>query len=87
MKELINKITKWVGTDGLLHFLVCYALMLTLSPILGMAWAVLTTTNIAILKEVIDFCIQKDNDILQVMHDLLCDVVGIVVAIVALAFI
>jgi hypothetical protein len=87
MKELINKITKWVGTDGLLHFLVCYALMLTLSPILGMAWAVLTTTNIAILKEVIDFCIQKDNDISQVMHDLLCDVVGIVVAIVALAFI
>lgn len=87
MKELINKITKWVGTDGLLHFLVCYALMLTLSPILGMTWAVLTTTNIAILKEVIDFCIQKDNDISQVMHDLLCDVVGIVVAIVALAFI
>ena len=85
MKNFINKITKWVGTDGLLHFLVCYALMLTLSPILGMAWAVLTTTNIAILKEVIDFCIQKDNDISQVMHDLLCDVVGIVMAIVALA--
>lgn len=87
MRNFINKITKWVGTDGLLHFLVCYALMLTLSPILGMAWAVLTTTNIAILKEVIDFCIQKDNDISQVMHDLLCDVVGIVMAIVALAFI
>ena len=85
MKDMLNKITAWVGTDGLLHFLVCYAMMLTLAPIVGMAWAVLTTTNIAILKEVIDFCIQKDNDISQVMHDLLCDVVGIVMAIVALA--
>ena len=87
MIGVIKNILKWVGTDGLLHFLVCYALMLTLSPILGMAWAVLTTTNIAILKEVIDLCIQKDNDISQVMHDLLCDIVGIVIAIVALAFI
>ena len=42
-------------------------------------------TGIAVFKEVWDFCIQKDNDISQVMHDLLCDVVGIVVAIVALA--
>ena len=85
MKELINKITKWVGTDGLLHFLVCYAMMLTLAPIVGIAWSVLATTGIAVFKEVWDFCIQKDNDISQVMHDLLCDVVGIVVAIVALA--
>lgn len=83
--ETIKKMLKWVGIDGLLHFLVCYAMMLTFAPMIGLAWAVLATTGVAVLKEVWDFCIQKDNDISQVMHDLLCDVVGIVMAIVALA--
>ena len=87
MKELINKITKWVGTDGLLHFLVCYAMMLTLAPIVGIAWSVLATTGIAVFKEVWDFCIQKDNNLEQVLHDAIFDVVGIVMAIVALALI
>lgn len=83
----LKELFKWVGTDGLLHFLVCYAIMLTLSPTIGIAWAVLATTGVAVLKEVWDFCIQKDNDAEQVLHDLLCDFVGIVMAIVALAFI
>ena len=85
--ETIKKMLKWVGIDGLLHFLVCYAMMLTLAPMIGLAWAVLATTGVAVLKEVWDFCIQKDNDAEQVLHDLLCDIVGIVIAIVALAFI
>lgn len=82
--ETIKKMLKWVGIDGLLHFLVCYAMMLTLAPMIGLAWAVLATTGVAVLKEVWDFCIQKDNDAEQVLHDAIFDVVGIVMAIVAL---
>ena len=85
--EKIKRLLNWIATDGLQHILICYAMMLTLAPIVGIAWSVLATTGIAVLKEVWDFCIQKDNDISQVMHDLLCDVVGIVMAIVALALI
>lgn len=85
MKELINKITKWVGTDGLLHFLVCYALMLTLAPIVGIAWSVLATTGIAVFKEAWDFCIQKDNNLEQVLHDAIFDGVGILVALIIMS--
>lgn len=85
MKELINKITKWVGTDGLLHFLVCYAMMLTLAPIVGIAWSVLATTGIAVFKEVWDFCIQKDNNLEQVLHDVILDGTGILIALITIS--
>lgn len=83
--ETIKKMLKWVGIDGLLHFLVCYAMMLTLAPMIGLAWAVLATTGVAVLKEVWDFCIQKDNNEQQVMHDIVFDILGIVMAIVVMA--
>lgn len=85
--ETIKKMLKWVGIDGLLHFLVCYAMMLTLAPMIGLAWAVLATTGVAVLKEVWDFCIQKDNNEQQVMHDIVFDILGIVMAIVVMAIV
>lgn len=83
--ETIKKMLKWVGIDGLLHFLVCYAMMITFAPMIGLAWAVLATTGVAVLKEVWDFCIQKDNNEQQVMHDIVFDILGIVMAIVVMA--
>jgi hypothetical protein len=82
MKELINKITKWVGTDGLLHFLVCYAMMLTLTPCIGLWWAMLATIIVAFSKEAWDYFKEKDNNKEQVLHDLICNGVGIVTAII-----
>lgn len=81
----IKELMKWVGTDGLLHFLVCYAMMLTLAPIVGIAWSVLATTSMAVFKEVWDFCIQKDNNLEQVLHDAIFDIIGMVAALVFLA--
>lgn len=83
--ETIKKMLKWVGIDGLLHFLVCYAMMLTFAPIVGMTWTIILTTSLAVTKEVIDFCIQKDNDAKAVLHDLFFDVAGVVGAIVVIA--
>ena len=77
--EKLKNIIKWIGVDGLLHFLVCYAMMLALSPMIGW-WALLPTAVVAALKEGYDFHIQKDNDKPQVIHDLLCDAAGIVCA-------
>lgn len=84
--ETIKKMLKWVGIDGLLHFLVCYAMMLTLAPMIGLAWAVLATTGVAVLKEVWDFCIQKDNDAEQVLHDVILDSTGILIALITISF-
>lgn len=84
--EAIKKMLKWVGIDGLLHFLVCYAMMLTFAPMIGLAWAVLATTGVAVLKEVWDFCIQKDNDAEQVLHDVILDGTGILIALITISF-
>ena len=82
--ETIKKMLKWVGIDGLLHFLVCYAMMMTFAVLLNLTWAVFITTTASVTKEVIDFCIQKDNDESQVVHDVICDVIGIIGAIMIL---
>ena len=77
--ETLKKIKEWVATDGLLHFLVCYALMVALTPIIGW-WALLVTILAALCKEDYDYFVEKDNNKEQVVHDLICDGVGIVMA-------
>ena len=82
MLAKLKSIIKWVGTDGLLHFLVCFAIMLTLTPIIGVWWTLLATAIIALGKEAFDFFIQKDNDKNAVLHDLILDACGILVALI-----
>ena len=77
--EKLKNIIKWIGVDGLLHFLICYAMMLALSPVMGW-WALLLTATVAAAKEGYDYHVQKDNDKPQVVHDLICDAAGIVCA-------
>lgn len=84
MNNLKNKITKWIATDGLLHFLVCYAMMLTFTPYVG-NWIVLgITLAFAFGKEAYDVFIQKDNNYQQAWHDLVCDFAGIVAALLVM---
>ena len=77
--EQVTRLMKWMGTDGLLHFLVCYALMLTFFPFIGW-WAVLPTMAAAIGKEAVDYFVQKDNNVKQVAHDFIFDLAGAVCA-------
>ena len=77
--ESLKKIKEWVATDGLLHFLVCYALIVALTPIWGW-WTLLVTILVALGKEAWDFFVEKDNNKEQVVHDLICDGIGIVLA-------
>ena len=81
--ERIKNIIKWIAADGLLHFLVCYAMMLALSPIVGW-WALLVALVSALAKEAWDYFVEKDNNKEQVIHDLICDAVGIVAAYITL---
>lgn len=79
MEKLKNAI-KWVGVDGLLHILTCYAMMLALTPMIGFAVASYATALAAALKEAFDYFYQKDNDIVAVGHDFACDAVGYILA-------
>ena len=82
--EKLKNIIKWIGTDGLLHFLVCYAMMLALSPIIGW-YALIPTAIVAAAKEGYDFHIRKSNNKQQVVHDLICDAAGIAAAYATMA--
>lgn len=77
---MIKECIKWVGIDGLLHFLVCYAMMLTFGPYIGNGLAIGVTLLFAFGKEAYDVFIAKDNNFSQAMHDLSCDFAGIVAA-------
>lgn len=84
MLNKLKSIIKWVGTDGLLHFLSCYAIMLTLTPIIGVWWTMLATAIIALGKEAWDYFYQKDNDKNAVLHDLILDACGILFALITM---
>ena len=77
--ERIKNIIKWIAADGLLHFLVCYAMTLALTPLIGF-YALIPTTIAALGKEGYDYHIRKSNNREQVVHDLICDGAGIAAA-------
>ena len=84
MLNLVRRVWSWVATDGLLHFLVCYAMMLTFGPFLGNWIALGITLAFAFGKEAKDVFIEKDNNFSQAMHDLICDFAGIVCSMVVM---
>lgn len=81
--EKIKNFFRWIGTDGLLHFLSCYSLM-SLALLVGIWWALFITVSLAAAKEAFDYYIQRDNDIKAVRHDLIFDLLGIVASLLML---
>lgn len=79
--EKLKQAIKWIGTDGLLHFLACYAMMMTLVPLTGYTIALIATSVTAIAKEAYDFFIQGEKDMLNARHDLICDAAGLAMAV------
>lgn len=84
--ERLKKLIKWVAIDGWLHILVCYSIMLALTPMIGIWLGLLIVMVVSAIKEAYDYYIQKDNNREQVIHDVVCDMIGMVAAIIALLF-
>lgn len=83
MKKIINTILKYIAIDGLLHFLVCYAIVITFAladqsvfPIAGTMVAVFC----AFIKEVWDISYKHQNK-KATIHDIIFDALGIGMAI------
>lgn len=83
MKKIFNLLWKYMAIDGLLHFLVCYAIVITFAivettifPIAGTMVAVFC----AFLKEAWDVTF-KHQDKKAILHDAIFDALGIVIAV------
>ena len=79
IKNIINKVYSWIRIDGLLHILTCFSIHLSYAPInINLARGIVLLA--AIGKECYDYFIQKDNTLKEVGHDVICDIIGIVIA-------
>lgn len=74
----VKEFIQWIATDGLLHLLVCYAIMLALTPVVGVWWATAATIAAAVGKETVDG--MKGASSGAIMHDLICDAAGLLLA-------
>ena len=75
IKNAIKSAYQWLDKEGgMLHFLACYAMMLTFAP-LGFGWASAITWAVAIAKEVADI-IRKRNTLQQALNDIIRDAIG-----------
>ena len=82
--EKLKTICRWVGVDGLLHFLVCYGMMLAFTPIIGVWWSLFAAVLASLVKEAID-SIMNDSDECNAWHDLICDGAGVLAALITMA--
>ena len=75
IKNAIKSAYQWLDKEGgMLHFLICYAMMLTFAPI-GFGWASAITWGVAIAKEVADIA-RKSNNFQQALNDIIRDAIG-----------
>lgn len=78
MKKIIN----YIGTDGLLHILACYAIAVTAGIYLNPGLALFVAVFCGVLKEVVwDGWMKKGSFELK---DLLCDLMGAVAGFIVL---
>lgn len=82
--EKLKVICRWVGVDGLLHFLVCYGMMLAFTPVVGVWWAIFSVTVASLVKEAMD-SIMNDGDECNAAYDHICDGAGVLAALITMA--
>ena len=80
--ELIKSLYNWLNTDGLLHLLVSFLILISLY-ILNIKFYIclIITICIGLLKEVYDL-IKKKNNIKQSLHDIICNLIGITISVI-----
>jgi hypothetical protein len=75
LKNAIKLAYQWLSKEGgMLHFLACYAMMLTFAPF-GFGWASAITWAVAIGKEICDIA-RKSNNFQQALNDIIRDAIG-----------
>lgn len=78
IKLFIDKIRSWVAVDGLLHFLCCYVITITLGLFGYLTVGIALAAVLGIFKECLDAALGADFN--NIGKDLICDFVGIAIA-------
>jgi hypothetical protein len=73
----MKNIFKMIGVDGFLHFTMCFLMVILFGTTIGLLNSILLTTSIALLKEIWDVFIQKDNTYKEAIKDITMDILGI----------
>lgn len=80
----LKHLYKWITNDGLLHILMCIVLMLSFYLIIGYFLSLLIVIIFGLIKEIYDYYIQKNNNKEQIKHDIICDILGILIGTIIL---
>ena len=83
MNNFLTKIWNWIAIDGLLHFETCFLIAVLIGTIFNIWSGILVSIAAGILKEVYDK-LKKDCTWPMMYHDLICDGVGILLAILVM---
>ena len=78
---MLNKIWNWVRVDGLLHIEACVAIVLLVGRFLPWWAACIAGAVAGIAKEIWDIKHGTPD-----WHDLVCDLIGIVIGVIPLFF-
>lgn len=80
--EFIKNVKDWVATDGLLHIETSALLLIIFQLFMPIYISALLTISIGLIKETIDYWVKKCNNKEQVTHDIICDLVGILIGVI-----
>ena len=78
--ELINGIYNWLNTDGLLHIGFTSMIIILSFPLIK-RWSVGLAIIVGLAKEAYDILVKKSDPKLSI-HDLICDCIGIIMAVI-----
>lgn len=81
LKEAIAKCRRYIGTDGLLHIETSFILVLLFRLFMPAFFAVLAALVLGLAKEVVDIWWRKSNTWRQALHDIICDLAGILLGV------
>lgn len=82
--DFFKRIVKWIAADGLLHFETSFILTVIFALIVPMIYAAPIALVIGLIKEANDVWVKKCNNWKQALHDIICDVAGVLIGIVLL---
>lgn len=81
MKKIFDSVKGWIRKDGVLHMVCSFVLMLLFYIFgFGVDGAVILTFFVGCAKEMFDILVKKQKPGKDNIHDLICDVVGIALA-------
>lgn len=84
MKNLVNKIVDWIGSEGSMYIIVCILISSIMAILVNVYVGVIFTALLGIVKEVCD--VRNGDTLKNSVHDLICDAIGISLGVLIFLF-